>query len=130
MRAASARDGLSVQAIAGTHTVLLGVDLADPVGCLRIGIHRSDHTEGEAYWLRGMKTFAWLVPHPAPGMDFSQRGHPVQGSSGATAPPDPHSFMVHSWGGRAWLSTPDGVVRSAFNLVMAAFTQPGASSQG
>ena len=45
--------GLTVQAVAGTHTVLLGFDLDDPAGCLGFAIHRTDHTEGEARWLRG-----------------------------------------------------------------------------
>src|SRR6478736_7219906 len=51
------KQGLTVQAVAGTHTVLLGFDLDDPAGCLGFAIHRTDHTEGEARWLRGMKTF-------------------------------------------------------------------------
>ena len=42
-----------MQAVAGTHTVLLGFDLDDPAGCLGFAIHRTDHTEGEARWLRG-----------------------------------------------------------------------------
>ncbi len=43
MRAQATGDGLTVQAIAGTHTVLLGFDLGDPTGCLGFGIHRQDH---------------------------------------------------------------------------------------
>ena len=64
MTATTTRDGLRVHAVAGTHTVLLGFDLDDPTGCLGFGIHRTDHTEDEAYWLRGLKTFAGVVPHP------------------------------------------------------------------
>lgn len=79
MRAWNAHDGLSVRATAGTHTVLLGLDLEDPAGCLGFGIHRTDHTEDEAYWLRGMKRFASVVPHAAPGMDFPTHRHPIQG---------------------------------------------------
>lgn len=79
MRASNTVGGLTVQAVAGTHTVLLGFDLVDPSRCLGFAIHRTDHTEGEAYWLRGMKTFAGVVPHPLPGADFSLRRHPVQG---------------------------------------------------
>ena len=56
-----------MQAIAGTHAVLLGFDLADAAGCLGFGIHRRDHTEEEAYWLRGMKSFGTLVPQPGAG---------------------------------------------------------------
>lgn len=79
MRVHNSEQGLSVRATAGTHTVLLGFDLVDPAGCLGFGIHRTDHTEEEAYWLRGMKVFDSVVPHPTAGMDFSTRRHPVQG---------------------------------------------------
>jgi phosphatidylserine/phosphatidylglycerophosphate/cardiolipin synthase-like enzyme len=68
-----------VQAVAGTHSVLLGFDLADPAGCLGFAIHRTDHTEHEASWLRGMKTFERLVPDPPPGSDWPTNVHPVQG---------------------------------------------------
>ena len=70
MRAREVQQGLTVQAIAGTHAVLLGFDFEDATGCLGFGIHRSDHTEGEAYWLRGLKAFASVVPQPTPGLDF------------------------------------------------------------
>ena len=79
MRVSTALDGLAVHAVAGTHAVLLGFDLTDPAGCLGFGIHRTDHTVGEGYWLRGMKTFASLVPPPRTGMDLSLRDHPIQG---------------------------------------------------
>src|SRR5438093_2717155 len=79
MRARAKSQGLAAQAIAGTHTVLLGWDLDDPKNCLGVGMHRTDHTEHEAYWLRGMKTFASVVPHPAQGMDYSLGEQPLQG---------------------------------------------------
>ena len=79
MRARAVRDGLRVQAIAGTHTVLLGLDLDAPAGCLGFAIHRTDHTEGESYWLRGLRTFASVAPDPMPGSDYSTAEHPVQG---------------------------------------------------
>lgn len=78
MRATRRRGGLTVRAIAGTHTVLLAMDLADPAGCLGFAIHRTDRSEAEAGWLRGMKTFAALVPDPPPGSDWSTAEHPVQ----------------------------------------------------
>ena len=59
--------------------MLLGWDLADPAGCLGFGVHRTDHTENEAYWLRGLKVFRSMVPHPGIGMDFSLPAHPIQG---------------------------------------------------
>jgi phosphatidylserine/phosphatidylglycerophosphate/cardiolipin synthase-like enzyme len=79
MRATNTHGGLTVHAVAGTHTVLLGFDLAEPTGCLGFGIRRVDHTEEESYWLRGTKSFGSLVPQPEVGMDFSLRQHPVQG---------------------------------------------------
>jgi phosphatidylserine/phosphatidylglycerophosphate/cardiolipin synthase-like enzyme len=79
MRKTATRGGLHVRAIAGTHTVLLGFDLNQPVGCLGFAIRRVDHTEQETYWLRGMKTFASVEPHPSPGQDYSTRDQPIQG---------------------------------------------------
>ena len=78
--------GLAAQAIAGTHTVLLGIELDDRVGCLGFAIHRTDHTEDEAYWLRGMKSFASVVPNPVAGESYSMRDQPLQGFQWATTP--------------------------------------------
>lgn len=102
MRASGAAGGLSVRVTAGTNTVLLGWDLADPAGCLGFGIHRTDHTEDESYWLRGLKTFPSVVPHPGPGMDFSLRDHPIQGFQWGdyTAKPEhDYTYRVLAWGG-------------------------------
>lgn len=76
------QDGdLSVHAIAGTHVVLLGMNLplAKCPGLLGFAIRRHDHTEGESYWLSGYKTFASVEPHPAPGILYATRVHPIQG---------------------------------------------------
>lgn len=102
MRASGAKGGLSVRVTAGTNTVLLGWDLEDPAGCLGFGIHRTDRTEDEAYWLRGLKTFPSVVPHPGPGMDFSLRDHPIQGFQWGdyTAKPEhDYTYRVVAWGG-------------------------------
>jgi PLD-like domain len=79
MRIKRRTKGLTVQAIAGSNTVLLGFDLADATGCMGFAIHRTDHTADEAYWLRGMKVFRSLIPLPQQGGDYSLRAHPVQG---------------------------------------------------
>jgi phosphatidylserine/phosphatidylglycerophosphate/cardiolipin synthase-like enzyme len=42
-------------------------------------IHRTDHTEDEAYYLRGLKTFAATDPGLPPGSSYSTRDHPIQG---------------------------------------------------
>ncbi len=76
------QDGdLTVQAIAGTHVVLLGMNEPSDKcpGLLGFAIRRHDHVEGEIYWLSGYKTFASVEPHPAPGVLYATRVHPVQG---------------------------------------------------
>jgi len=47
MRKKKTRNGFTVNAIAGTHVVLLGFDLAgvQRKGCLGFAIQREDHTE-------------------------------------------------------------------------------------
>jgi phosphatidylserine/phosphatidylglycerophosphate/cardiolipin synthase-like enzyme len=76
-----AGDGITVQAIAGTHVVLLGIDLPQQKcpGLLGFALRREDHTEGEKYWLTGYKTFKSVEPFPAPGILYSTRLHPIQG---------------------------------------------------
>lgn len=91
-----------MQAVAGTHTVLLGFDLDDPAGCLGFAIHRTDHTEGEARWLRGMKTFRSTVPDPPPGSDWPTNAHPVQGfqwGDYAAKPGHDYTYAVSALGG-------------------------------
>src|SRR5258706_11945242 len=59
MRSRRKSNGVSVSLIAGTHVVLIGLDL-DPSkrpGCLGFAIQREDHTENERNWMTGMKTF-------------------------------------------------------------------------
>jgi len=55
MRNKEQKGDLSVQAIAGTHVVLLGMDLPeqDCPGLLGFALRREDRTEGEKYWLSG-----------------------------------------------------------------------------
>lgn len=78
MRKREQAGSLTVQAVAGTYAVLLGMSLSHRSGILGFGIHRTDHTEGEAYWLRGMKTFPSVVSDPEPGQSFPLNHHPVQ----------------------------------------------------
>lgn len=102
MRARRSAGGLTVQAIAGTHTVLLGLNLADPAGCLGFGIRRIDHTEGETTWLRGMKTFDAVVADPPPGSDYSTREHPIQDfqwGDYSAKPNHDYSYEVSAMGG-------------------------------
>ncbi len=81
MRRRASFEGLTVNAIAGSHVVFLGLDLesAKRVGFRGFAFRRTDHAEGETTWMRGMKTFQATEPHPARGETFSTRHHPIQG---------------------------------------------------
>jgi phosphatidylserine/phosphatidylglycerophosphate/cardiolipin synthase-like enzyme len=61
--------------------VLLGWDMSEAAsaGVLGFAIHRTDHTEDEAYWLEGQKTFASTDPGLGMGGKVSTRQHPIQG---------------------------------------------------
>jgi hypothetical protein len=80
MRNKKTTGNLSVQAIAGTHVVLLGMDLPeqDCPGLLGFALRREDHTEGEKYWLSGYKTFKSVEPFPPPGILYSTRQSMVE----------------------------------------------------
>ena len=80
MRKSNTNDGLKVQAVAGTYVVMLGLDLPRNKcnGLLGFSIHRFDHTENEAYYLKGMKAFAETDPGFPPGSLYSTREHPIQ----------------------------------------------------
>src|SRR5438477_10465454 len=81
MRKKEQSGDLSVQAIAGTHVVLLGMDLPeqDYPGLLGFPWRREARTEGEKYWLSGYKTFKSVEPSAPPGILYSTRQHPIQG---------------------------------------------------
>ncbi|MGH6816121.1 MAG: phospholipase D-like domain-containing protein [Hyphomicrobiaceae bacterium] len=81
MRRKIERDGLSVHAVGGTYVVMLGIDMreADCDGLLGFAIHRTDHTETEAHWMTGLKTFQETDPGFPPGAKVSTRQHPIQG---------------------------------------------------
>src|SRR3712207_3684941 len=70
---------LSVYAIAGTYVVLLGIDMEEEAssGVLGFAIERTDHTEDERYWLRGLRTFEETDP-AVPGLLVSTLEHPFQ----------------------------------------------------
>jgi phosphatidylserine/phosphatidylglycerophosphate/cardiolipin synthase-like enzyme len=81
MRIKMSQQGLSVQAIAGTHVVLLGLNMekADCNGLMGFAFHRTDPAEQEAYWLEGLKTFKETDPGLPPGAKYSTRRQPIQG---------------------------------------------------
>ncbi len=59
MRVRASKDGVTMRVIAGTHSVLLALDLADSVraGCLGFSIERTDLDSGDRRWLPNMLRF-------------------------------------------------------------------------
>jgi len=81
MRVQKSENGFVVRAVAGTHVVFLGWDIKAEISqknLLGFSIQRTDHTENETYWLRGIKTFAETKPPLAPGEDASSHDQPYQ----------------------------------------------------
>lgn len=82
MRKRVSKNGFSVHAIAGCHTVLLGFNITDPkakAGLLGFAIKRYDAAEDESVWLHGRKTFSEEYGGTKSGMSISTRKAPVQG---------------------------------------------------
>jgi hypothetical protein len=79
MRRREENDPLSVHAIAGTYVVLLAIDMEETAsgGVLGFAIERTDHTEDERYWLKGLRTFEETDPG-VPGLLVSTLEHPFQ----------------------------------------------------
>ena len=78
---ASAKEGsLRAQATAGMHVVTLGINMdeKDTEHLLGFGIHRTDVTEHEAYWLEGQKRFKITDPGLPPGTGVPTNKHPIQ----------------------------------------------------
>lgn len=80
MRVQRTSDGLTVQAIGGSHVVLMGWDFPENKcdGLAGFGLHRTDHEAEEAFWLQGIKTFEVTDPGLPPGSLHSTRRHPIQ----------------------------------------------------
>src|SRR3989442_15957387 len=77
MRTRKTAGGVTVHAIAGTYVVMLGLDADAPTreGLLGFAIERIDKTEGEQYWLTGMRTFKSVYPNPPQGALVSTHAH-------------------------------------------------------
>lgn len=80
MRKRVSKSGLTVNAIAGSYVVILGLNISDAKrkGLRGFAIKRTDKTEDESYWMSGTKTFESVEPHPAPGGQYSSLLHPFQ----------------------------------------------------
>lgn len=80
MRIRKTSKGLTVNAIAGTCVVMLGLDLTDTTrtGCLGFAIQRERTDTGEIEWLRGMKCFEATEDDGGDGDGFRSNKHPFQ----------------------------------------------------
>ncbi len=80
MRTRKQEHGLTVNVIAGTHVVYMGLDLAAAKrpGCLGFAVQRVDRTDDERTWMRGIKTFEAVEPDPDPGVMVPSNRHPFQ----------------------------------------------------
>lgn len=99
MRVTRTSGGLKIHGVAGTYVVLLGFDLAeaDCEGLLGFSIHRTDHTENEAYFLSGMKAFVETDPGFPAGSLYSTKDHPIQSfqwSDYSAKPGHDYSYVV------------------------------------
>lgn len=81
MRVRKTKSGLTLQAVAGSHVVLLGMSMERDQcdGHLGFAIHRTDPAQDEAYWMEGLKTFAETDPGFVPGSKYPTNQHPIQG---------------------------------------------------
>lgn len=80
MRVTKTNNGLKVHTMAGTYVVMFGFDLpeTDCDGLLGFSIHRTDHTENEAGFLKAMKAFPETDPGFPAGSLYSTKSHPIQ----------------------------------------------------
>lgn len=105
MRDRKTNQGLTVQVIAGSYVVLLGINMKkhECDGLLGFAIHRTDHAEEEAYWLEGMKTFEETDPGFASGAKYATNKHPIQGftwSDFTAKPGHQYTYRVQALKGR------------------------------
>jgi phosphatidylserine/phosphatidylglycerophosphate/cardiolipin synthase-like enzyme len=79
MRGSGRADGVSVQAIAGSHSVLLAMNATDAArrDLLGFAIGRT-RADGAIRWLDGFKFFEAIVPTPRPGEMRSTLEQPIQ----------------------------------------------------
>ena len=80
MRARKKANSITANAIAGTHVVLLGLDIdaSKRAGFLGFAIQRTEAKTGNVFWMKGMKTFEATTPNTSPGQSFSSQEHPFQ----------------------------------------------------
>ncbi|MFZ5618979.1 MAG: phospholipase D-like domain-containing protein [Pseudomonadota bacterium] len=111
MRKSEVKDGLALRAIAGCHVVILAWSMPKEAceGCMGFAIHRTDHTEDEAYWMQGIKTFAETDPGFVAGSLYATNKHPIQGftwSDFSAKPGHRYTYKVQALKGAPTSLTP------------------------
>ena len=73
------KNGISVHAIPGTHTVLFGMDATNQAraGLLGFALGKR-HPGGTIRWMNGFKVFREVLPDPKPGTLKPTNEHPIQ----------------------------------------------------
>ena len=99
MRKRKTSNGLSVNAIAGTAVVMLGIDQTDAAraGCLGFAIRRERHDTGELEWLHDMKSFEATEDDGGDGDGFRSNRHLFQSyqwADYAARPDTEYTFKV------------------------------------
>jgi phosphatidylserine/phosphatidylglycerophosphate/cardiolipin synthase-like enzyme len=113
MRVTESTGGLKVHAVAGTYVVLLGFNLAEYNcdGFLGFSIHRTDHTENEAYYLSAMKAFPETDPGFTPGSLHSTKDHPIQSFQWADYSAKPGHYYTYTISAKK--GTPEDMITQA-----------------
>ncbi|MBS0521009.1 MAG: hypothetical protein JSR90_20070, partial [Proteobacteria bacterium] len=98
MRVSAENKRVRVKAIAGTHVVLMAMDVSESAraGLRGFAIKRG-LDGGPQTWLKGIKYFKDTVPHPNPGDEYSSREQPLQSflwSDYAAAPGRKYDFTI------------------------------------
>ena len=97
MRFDASASGVSVHAISGTYVVMLAMDATPEAkkGLLGFAIERTDKTENEQYWLKGMRTFKSVYPNPPEGVLTSTQEHPIQDFLWSDFTAKPHHDYIY-----------------------------------
>jgi phosphatidylserine/phosphatidylglycerophosphate/cardiolipin synthase-like enzyme len=80
MRAKNNVNELELYCVAGTHTVILSLDMKNkPANLLGFAFERKENKTGKRIWLNGQKCFQSVIPDPVAGQQYPTYLHPVQG---------------------------------------------------
>jgi len=98
MRARNNVNELELYGVAGTHTVVLSVDMKNkPLGLLGFAFERKDNKTGKRIWLNGQKCFHSVIADPVPGQQYPTHLHPVQSflwKDFTVLPNNPYTYKI------------------------------------